>query len=165
MKRLLKYFIALVISILGIKLCVIIVKLVLIPIHFFFIDYNMDPYINNLSSKDSAFTKTANYFIKLIPSNYKYEYALLYKKNSRRKRTIILRAEDSDDESFIIKNVSYRSRDFDSFLNCIGIQKNQIDTLDTYMSNIKCNYIEWLNNSNGNPSVKMKMKESDIYSY
>ena len=168
MNRLQKYFIASVITISSIVVGFVIGKTVFTIIQFFFIDYNIKPYLNNLSGKDSAFIKTCNYFLTLVPSDSKYTHDFAYQKNSRRKRTFILNAHSTDSESIFLKNISYNSKEAREFLQYVGIKKTQLDTLDSYMDLINCKSIRHygiFKGKIGKPKVQLKMNPKDLYSY
>lgn len=130
-------------------------------------DYSIVPdrYRLNLSGKEMFFIKTSNYFMSLTPEQFKDGYRLTYNKEDKIKRSIWLRSNSSDSESYSIKNVNYNSKELDSFINNIGIKKEQLDTLETYLSFIKCNYISIPDPYYDKTNVELKMKIDDITTY
>ncbi|MBR4801628.1 MAG: hypothetical protein IK041_02330 [Bacteroidales bacterium] len=161
MNRVISYFVLFVASLF---ILFVLVWLVLIPIHIV-LDYNIDPYIRNLSDKDSSFIKTASYFMTLIPSRYKETHELIYERSGKRKRTFYLRASSTDKESILLENISYNSAEAKGFLLYVGITKEQLDTLDSYLNHINCNSIRQLGKRYGYPNVELKMDPKDICSY
>ena len=69
MNRLKKYFIASVITISSIVVGFVIGKTVFTIIQFFFIDYNIKPYLNNLSGKDCSGTEKTDHGLSLTNLN------------------------------------------------------------------------------------------------
>lgn len=171
----------------GIKICVILVaafagiifcygiaqllnnSIFLLSIYYDCKDnYDIEPYEKNLSGKDSVFIKTSNYFLTLVPSGFKDTHDFSYKRNSGRKRTFHLRANSSGLEDIFLKNISYNSKEAEEFLQYVGIKKEQLDTLDSYLDLINCNSIRHFGIFSGlidRPKVELKMNPKDIHSY
>ena len=166
MNKILKRLVILAIIISSIMVGYLLVQLMLIPLHLCFMDdYNFDPYIRNLSGKDSAFIKTSSYFMTLVPSEYKETHMFLYARNGRRKRTFILRPNSTVEESIFLRNISYNSAEVKAFLQYIGIKKEQLDTLDSYMTLINCKSIYQPIQEYGLPNVVLNIHPNDHIYY
>ena len=132
----------------------------------FFLNYDNKPdiYEKNLSNKELIFNMTGSYFMSLVPEHITDRYRLSYNKEDKNKRSIWLSPNSTDLETYSLENVNYNSKELDSFINIIGISKEQLDTLETYLNYINCNYIS-SSLDYDNYDVKLKMKEGDFTSY